>query len=89
MSTDVGGDLKDLGITSIWKWRPITVFCTCRRLPTSTVTIIRNAVRVETPDEAHIIDLRILSIWTGHSDRAVVPAMEDFLQKASGVSRPV
>jgi predicted ATPase len=42
----------------------------------------QNVVRVETPDEAHIIDLRILSVWAGHSDRAVIPPMENFLQKA-------
>ena len=42
----------------------------------------QNVVRVETPDEAHIIDLRTLSIWAGHSDRAVIPPMENFPQKA-------
>ena len=42
----------------------------------------RNAVRVETPGEAHEIDLRILSIWSEHSNRVVVPSMESFPQKA-------
>ncbi len=42
----------------------------------------RNAVRVETPDEAHIIDLRILSIWAGHPRREVVPPAGHFPEKA-------
>jgi predicted ATPase len=42
----------------------------------------RNAVRVETPDEAHVLDLRILSIWAGHPHREIVPPMENFPQKA-------
>ncbi len=37
-----------------------------------------NAVRVETPVEAHRLDERILSIWAGHGRHSVVPAMEDF-----------
>ena len=42
----------------------------------------QNAVRVETSDEAHVLDLRILSIWAEHPHRAVVPPMDDFPQKA-------
>ena len=41
-----------------------------------------NAVRVETPVEAHRLDERILSIWAGHGRHSVVPAMDDFPLKA-------
>jgi hypothetical protein len=45
----------------------------------------RNAVRVETASEAHLIDLRIKEAWSGHPARHVVPPMNHFLEKASRV----
>jgi hypothetical protein len=45
----------------------------------------RNAVRVETASEAHLIDLRIKEAWAVHPARHAVPPMDHFLEKASRV----
>lgn len=42
----------------------------------------RNAIRIETPLEAHEIDLRIKQGWAGHPLRHVIPQMDHFHEKA-------
>jgi predicted ATPase len=42
----------------------------------------QNVVRVETPTEAHVIDLRIAQGWSGHPVCEVVPSMTNFAEKA-------
>jgi predicted ATPase len=43
---------------------------------------VSNPLRIETPEEARIIDERILRAWGGHPDRHVIDATPDFLEKA-------
>lgn len=42
----------------------------------------QNVVRIETPHEAHVIDLKIRSVWAGHPLRAIIPSTHDFPEKA-------
>lgn len=44
-----------------------------------------NPLRIESLEEAGAIDARILDQWAGHPRRFVVPATDDFLNKASHV----
>lgn len=44
-----------------------------------------NPLRIESVEEASVIDARILAQWDGHPSRHVVEATEDFLSKASHV----
>ena len=44
-----------------------------------------NPLRIESVEEAAVIDERILEHWAGHPNRIVVPATLDFLSKASHV----
>jgi predicted ATPase len=44
-----------------------------------------NPLRIESIEEAAVIDARILEQWSGHPHRIVVEATEDFLSKASQV----
>ncbi len=44
-----------------------------------------NPLRLESIEEAAAIDARILTQWSGHPNRIVVEATEDFLSKASHV----
>ncbi len=56
------------------------------RTPTSARAYNRdNPLRIESLEEAAAIDARILAQWEGHPHRFVVPATEDFLNKASHV----
>jgi hypothetical protein len=43
----------------------------------------RNVVRIETPAEGHVIDLKLAEVWSGHPRRDVVPSMNSFAEKAS------
>jgi len=42
----------------------------------------KNPLRVETPEQARAVDERILAIWSGHPNRIVIDATDDFLTKA-------
>ncbi len=42
----------------------------------------RNPLRIESADEARVIDARIAETWSGHPVRHEVEAMDDFLAKA-------
>jgi predicted ATPase len=54
------------------------------RTPTSPRAYNRdNPLRIESLEEAAVIDARILEKWAGHPRRFVVPATDDFLNKAS------
>jgi predicted ATPase len=44
-----------------------------------------NPLRIESPEEAAVIDAEILKQWSGHPHRVIVEATEDFLSKASHV----
>ncbi len=41
----------------------------------------QNPLRVESADEASVIDLRLLDVWRDHPRRVVVESTEDFLDK--------
>lgn len=41
----------------------------------------RNALRIETPEEAAVIDRRLAAVWSGHPRRFVVESSTNFLQK--------
>ncbi|MDB4932301.1 MAG: hypothetical protein JWM10_4785 [Myxococcaceae bacterium] len=41
----------------------------------------QNPLRIESADEAHTIDQRLLDAWTGHPRRAVIDSTADFLDK--------
>lgn len=43
----------------------------------------RNPLRIETQDEARVIDDRIAAAWAGHPRLFEIPATEDFLSKAA------
>ena len=56
------------------------------RTPTSLHDYNRdNPLRIESIEEAAVIDARIFEQWDGHPRRLVVPATDDFLNKASHV----
>lgn len=40
-----------------------------------------NPVRIESAEEAAVIDARLLEIWTGHPDRVVIDPAADFVTK--------
>lgn len=42
-----------------------------------------NPMRIETPRQAHAIDERIESIWSGHPRRFIIEATDDFIAKAA------
>tara|TARA_R110002096_G_scaffold436086_1_gene667134 strand:+ start:18799 stop:19446 length:648 start_codon:yes stop_codon:yes gene_type:complete len=42
-----------------------------------------NELRVESADEAKVLDQRILEAWKGHPQRTVIPSSSNFLDKAS------
>jgi len=41
-----------------------------------------NPTRIESPDEAHIIDLKTRAVWDGHPSRAIIPSSHNFPEKA-------
>jgi predicted ATPase len=54
------------------------------RTPTSAEDYAgRNSVRIETVEEAGVIDARIAQAWSGHPRRFTVEATADFLTKAA------
>lgn len=53
------------------------------RTPTvSTAYDCLNPLRIESLEEAAVIDAQIAAAWSGHPNRFVIDATEDFLQKA-------
>lgn len=45
-----------------------------------------NPMRIETPEEAILIDEKIESVWHGHPNRFIVPATESFTEKLDHVT---